>query len=268
MEKQLLASYTGFHTYGKLKEYFKEWVDAMKAFKHRPHQWQITTFKVFVAILLKLRTGWSWKVVGHQLGESSDALGQLVNTLLEHTAAWITKKNVTFPSSQEELLQNVCALLNLWRHVQTYLSVPFFDHFCLLLNDTHILTLMPLTPQIPKFIQEHAPKLRLIADCTYVYLPEPQNNDLQRDIFSTHKHRHLAKVMIAVLPNGRVLCSHPPRKGKEDDAKIFQEMHQLYSIPEWYEKHKEYGFPFHHTHVSLLLLILLFILQQRANSEC
>jgi hypothetical protein len=241
----------------------------MEDFGHWPHQWLIAPFKVFVAILLKLRTGWSWTVVSHQLGECSDALRHKVNILLEHTATWLTKRNVTFPQSKEELLQNVCTLLN--HHVDTCKHICLCHFLMFASSDTHILPLMSLTPQIPKFIQEHAPKLRLIADCTYVYLPEPGANDLQRDLFSIHKHRHLAKVMIAVLPNGRVLCSHPPRKGKEPDASIFQEMHDLHKIPEWYEMHKEYGFPFPHIHAHPCIFALThaaFILQQRASSEC
>jgi len=73
-------------------------------------------------------------------------------------------------------------------------------------------------------IQEN--ELALIADGTYIYIEQPQDYKTQRLLFSGQKKRNLAKVMMLVLPSGRIVEAAGAfgANGTNNDATILQYM--------------------------------------------
>ena len=60
----------------------------------------------------------------------------------------------------------------------------------------------------------------LIADGTYLYCQKPENNKLQRQLYSCQKKRHLVKPFIVCATNGFIIDVYGPFAATSNDASI------------------------------------------------
>jgi hypothetical protein len=109
-EKQL-RMYTSFTSYQALLEEEKGWEAFMTKAGHRLETWNIQPMTIFCAILVRLRLGWTFGLLAHQLQVDKKTLTGQINRSLKSTAAYFREKYVYLPRSYEAVMDNVWVLL-------------------------------------------------------------------------------------------------------------------------------------------------------------
>lgn len=60
-------------------------------------------------------------------------------------------------------------------------------------------------PLVNKALQEEENRMRLVADCTYIYIEKPGDLDIQRKTFFLHKKRNLYKFQFITSTTGKII---------------------------------------------------------------
>lgn len=81
-------------------------------------------------------------------------------------------------------------------------------------------------PAFQTLLEKEDDQLILILDGTYLYVQKPSDFELQRKLYSSHKHRHLLKTMMVITTTGKILeCEGLfAADGNNNDSRILESM--------------------------------------------
>ena len=73
---------------------------------------------------------------------------------------------------------------------------------------------------LPLCFQQTYPKVRVIIDCTEVFIETPSALDIQASTWSDYKHHCTVKFLVAITPNGAISYVSPCYGGRASDKFI------------------------------------------------
>lgn len=144
-------------------------------------------FNALFMYLMKMRTGRTFKDIGHFFRVSDRNVSAKVANIRQILFKTIVPKYLTLKRTRENLVSH-----------KTITSSVLFD------TDSS---------------QAH-----LIMDGTYIYIEKSQDHQFQKATYNAHKKRNYIKMMMGTSPDGEIIFADGPYMAVENDATITKKM--------------------------------------------